>query len=412
MIKHITLIVILALTLASCNTADVSAPDENPTVIEAATATLEPSASPIPPTVTPTESPTATPTPEPSSNLDFLENYPAEGYGPIDFPADINPLTGLRVPDPAILDRRPISIKISNYPRGARPQWGLSLADHVFEYYHESGLTRFNAIFYGNHAEQVGPIRSARFSDEDIVQMYKAFFAYGSADYRILWRIAYSDFADRTASVSDYPCPPVVQYPLCRIEPDTWHHLVTNTDILNQYFDAQGISNGRQYLDGLFFNTPIPPDGQPGDSLVVRYSFGDYNKWVYDPTTGRYNRYHDMAPDEGGGEVFEQLTDRLNEQPIAADNVVVLLVRHEYYSYTPEMIEIQFNGFGKAYIFRDGQAYLINWARLADQDIIFLTYDDGSRFPLKPGNTWFQVVGISTEIVEESPGWRFQFFTP
>ncbi|MBU1661504.1 MAG: DUF3048 domain-containing protein, partial [Chloroflexi bacterium] len=397
---------------ASCNTADVSAPDENPTVIEAATATLEPSASPIPPTVTPTKSPTATPTPEPSSNLDFLENYPAEGYGPIDFPADINPLTGLRVPDPAILDRRPISIKISNYPRGARPQWGLSLADHVFEYYHESGLTRFNAIFYGNHAEQVGPIRSARFSDEDIVQMYKAFFAYGSADYRILWRIAYSDFADRTASVSDYPCPPVVQYPLCRIEPDTWHHLVTNTDILNQYFDAQGISNGRQYLDGLFFNTPIPPDGQPGDSLVVRYSFGDYNKWVYDPTTGRYNRYHDMAPDEGGGEVFEQLTDRLNEQPIAADNVVVLLVRHEYYSYTPEMIEIQFNGFGKAYIFRDGQAYLINWARLADQDIIFLTYDDGSRFPLKPGNTWFQVVGISTEIVEESPGWRFQFFTP
>jgi hypothetical protein len=76
------------------------------------------------------------------------------------------------------------------------------------------------------------------------------------------------------------------------------------------------------------------------------------------------------------------------------------------------MIEIRFTGFGKAYVFRDGQAYLVNWARLSYQDLIFLTYDDGSRFPLKPGNTWFQVVGISTQVEQESPDWRFQFFVP
>ena len=101
---------------------------------------------------------------------------PGYGYGPFNFPPNINPLTGLLVDDISNLERRPISVKISNYQRGIRPQWGLSLADHVFEYYHEGGLTRFNAIFYGNDAGQIGPIRSARFSDKDIVEMYDAFF--------------------------------------------------------------------------------------------------------------------------------------------------------------------------------------------------------------------------------------------
>ena len=61
-----------------------------------------------------------------------------------------------------LLDRKPVIIKISNYPHGVRPQWGLSLADHAFEYYLEDGLTRFAGVFYGNDASQAGPIRSGR----------------------------------------------------------------------------------------------------------------------------------------------------------------------------------------------------------------------------------------------------------
>jgi hypothetical protein len=47
----------------------------------------------------------------------------------------INPLTGLPAADPALLDRRPVMVKVSNFPRLGRPHAGLSFADIVFDYY-------------------------------------------------------------------------------------------------------------------------------------------------------------------------------------------------------------------------------------------------------------------------------------
>ena len=82
-------------------------------------------------------------------------------YGPVRFPDWINPLTGLQPADPSRLNRRPMVIKVSNFPRSIRPQWGLSLADHVYEYYLEFGLTRFAAVYLGNDTQRVGPVRSA-----------------------------------------------------------------------------------------------------------------------------------------------------------------------------------------------------------------------------------------------------------
>ena len=53
--------------------------------------------------------------------------------GPVDFPENVNPLTGLVVDDPSILDRRPILVKVANYPISGRPHSGLSFADMVLE---------------------------------------------------------------------------------------------------------------------------------------------------------------------------------------------------------------------------------------------------------------------------------------
>jgi hypothetical protein len=410
-IKLVISILILILFLAACGPKETPTPTEIPTAT--VTASPSPTPSPIPPTATPTKTPTATPTssPTPTEEPSLLANYPPEGYGPLDFPENINPLTGLPVEDPAILDRRPVTMKIANYQRGVRPQWGLSLADIVYEYYHES-LSRFFALFYGNNAEEAGPIRSARFPDEDLVRMYKAVFAFGSADQRIRWRLYSTEFYNRLATVSDVPCPPSLQYPTCRIDPDGWNHLMTDTDILSQYFTEQGIENGRQILDGMAFNILVPPDGEPGTSVITRYSIGSYNKWEYDPDSERYLRYQDSTDDQGEGETFEQLTDRLTDEPIAADNVVVLLTRHDYYGQGTNWVLITLNGFGKAYVFRNGQVYLVNWARVESSDIISLTYDDGTRFPMKPGNTWFQVVGLTSTMTNEGADWRVQFSIP
>src|SRR5687767_1955906 len=97
---------------------------------------------------------------------------PAIGGGGF-VPANLtNPLTGLAFADPSLAERRPMAIKITNSPDYVRPQSGLSLADVVYEYYIEWGDTRFIAVFYGNDAEQVGPVRSGRFFDEHILRMY------------------------------------------------------------------------------------------------------------------------------------------------------------------------------------------------------------------------------------------------
>jgi len=98
------------------------------------------------PTLTPR--PTRTPRPSPVPLTSFTR------IDPRSIPDNINPLTGLPVADPSLLDRRPIVVKIPNYPHYVRPQAGISLADQIYEYYLEWGLTRFLAIFYGNDAER------------------------------------------------------------------------------------------------------------------------------------------------------------------------------------------------------------------------------------------------------------------
>jgi hypothetical protein len=415
--KHLIWIFILVFTGIACASDNIPTQTKTPTSKPTNTSTSVPTATltTVPPTATLTQTPTvnpATATKVLTQTPDPLANYPDDGYGPVKFPENINPLTGLPVEDPAILDRRPVAVKISNYPREIRPQWGLSQADHVFEYYHEGGLTRFHAIFYGTDVEEVGPIRSARFPDEHLVRAYKSVFAFGSADYRVRWRLYNAEFYNRLATVSDKSCPPDITYPTCRTDPDQWNHLMTDTNILSQHFTEQGVSNGKQYLDGLRFEKDEPPDGEEGTSVIVRYSSDDYHKWVYDPGSKSYLRNHDLAYDSGEGETYDVLTDRNNNQPVTADNVVILFAPYSFFSREPEMMEVNLNGFGKALVFRNGKAYDVNWARINQNEIISLTYEDGSRFPLKPGNTWFDIIGQTSPNLQEGPEWRLQFQTP
>ncbi|MCD6355663.1 MAG: DUF3048 domain-containing protein, partial [Anaerolineaceae bacterium] len=83
-----------------------------------------------------------------------------------------NPLTGLPVSDPALLERRPVMVKVSNFPRLGRPHAGLSFADIVFEYFIGFGQNRFLALYYGQDAEKIGPVRSGRRVDAELVTMY------------------------------------------------------------------------------------------------------------------------------------------------------------------------------------------------------------------------------------------------
>jgi hypothetical protein len=404
MIKRMVLSLFLVVVLASCGPGTTKKTTPEPTQTVAI-----PTPSPIPPTATPTLTPTPTSIPTPTAT-------PAPViYGPDNFPADINPLTGLQVTDTAILNRRPVEIKVNFASRAIdRPTWGLSFADIVYEYYHNGGISRFNAIYYGQDAELVGPVRSGRLLDDSLIRMYKSYFAYGGATVEIESKFLNASYSGRLLREgATAVCPPTNEVPFCRFEPKGIDILLTGSKQVSAYETKKGNDNTKQNLDGMLFSSDIPQGGKSSSQIFTRYSFALYNRWDYDPASGRYLRFQDSQNDENGaGEKYEPFVDRTTSKQIAADNVVVLIAPDEYVQRPPnEIVDIQLNGEGQAYAFRDGQVYDVRWNRTAADSVLYLTFPDGTRYPFKPGTTWIQIVNKESTIKTPDDGsYHFTYF--
>jgi hypothetical protein len=387
--------VLLSLVVA-CQSTNVPTSIVETTVLPSPTA-LQPEPATLTPTITVTPlPPTATPTPA----------YPEGGYGPTNFPEDVNPLTGLEVDDPSLLNRRPIVIKVQNLPRADRPHWGLSNADIVYEYYTEFGTTRFAAIFYGEDAEMVAPIRSARLFDFNIVRGYKGMFIFGSAYEGTYNRLINSEFANRLMIESANTAGVIY-----RIEPNTKNFEVADTSKVADYTQKMGIDNSRQNLNGMFFQMQAPVGGEASESVFVRFSGAIYNRWDYIPATQTYSRFSDVENSVGSDdEVYEQLIDRANDEPIETENVAIIFVRHVDIDARPtvEVLDVSLLGTGEAYIARDGKVYEVTWSRPNEESVLTFLNADGSVFPLKPGNTWVEVMTINGTAAKQTDGnYRF-----
>jgi hypothetical protein len=392
--RSMTLIILAAMLLSACAQLLPVAPTVTPTP-------LPPTWTPLPPTAT--AIPTVTPTSTPS--------YAPAGLGPTGFPADVNPLTGLVPANPGLLNRRPLAIKIENLPRGDRPQWGLNAADITYEYYTEQGTTRFISIFYGDDAAMVGPIRSARLFDVNVVQMYKATFIFGSAWSFVFNRLLNQDFYNRLIIESTYSKPAVY-----RFDPTGKNFLICNTTLMGQVNKNYGIPDTKQNLDGMFFKLDVPAGGQPADSVYTRYSAAIYNRWDYDPTIGKYKRFSDTDnAAEVANEKYGALVDRSTNQQITADNVVIIFVQHDVIIKTSEteVIDVPLLGNGIAYIARGGQIYQVTWSRPNRDSVLTLQNADGTPFPFEPGNTWFEVMGRNSQAGQQGTNsWRFLHLIP
>ncbi len=128
----------------------------------------------IQPTATETSIPTVTnttttipplPTSTPQPRLSPIT------YGPEleDFPAGINPLTGLAVQDPSLLSLPAVLVSISNMPFTARPQAGPGFASWVYELYIGEGATRFMNVFYGQYPRTIPNINGGCAVREEII---------------------------------------------------------------------------------------------------------------------------------------------------------------------------------------------------------------------------------------------------
>lgn len=325
-----------------------------------------------------------------------------------------NPLTGLTAANPELLERRPIAVKITQFPRLVRPQSGLSLADVVYEYYIESGVTRFIAIFYGNDAEQVGPVRSGRFFDEHIARMYQAFFVFKYADPRVYDYYKDSDLKDYLVVPGNGACPPFV---IGDTKRDTYNNIFFNTVKFKDCIARRkGVDNDRPPVRSSFFSTLPPLSDNHAERIYTRYSLDDYNYWQYVPEENRYQRYQEVdSLRQGKAPAYAPLTDALTGLPVMADNVVVLFVQHRFankFDEEDEVYHIDMYGTGDAYVFRDGIAVEATWNRTQLDQPILLTSSLGAPIYLKPGITFYQVIGATSESWREGTDWRFNWQAP
>jgi Protein of unknown function (DUF3048) N-terminal domain/Protein of unknown function (DUF3048) C-terminal domain len=97
----------------------------------------------------------------------------------------IAPLTGLPDISGNAVKRPALTVKIENTP-DAMPQWGITRADVVYEEIVNGGITRLAAIFNSSAPAKIGPVRSVRPTDTQIVYPLGGIFAFsGGAQYAI-----------------------------------------------------------------------------------------------------------------------------------------------------------------------------------------------------------------------------------
>lgn len=335
---------------------------------------------------------------------------PGEGAtGPTNFPASINPLTGLVVEDPTVLDRPPMVVKISNAPPLVRPQAGIGAADIVYEHYAEGGLTRFSAVFYSQSPTRAGSIRSARLIDYELTWMYRAILAFSGASIGVEkmiygWEAVARRIPGSERVAPTVPVPPspfaaraymgVLYGPPYYYRDESIpvpHNMFVNTAALWDLAATQGYDE-RPLLEGMAFH-PQPPEGATGPATRIDLRYRATRvRWEYDAETNRYRRFAD-----GMGHF-----DANTLQQITTDNVVVLYVLHretdiiesQFQNNISWSLEIPLAGEGDAILFRDGLRYDGRWVRDGRDNVLGLRTADGQLLYFKPGTTWFQVVRL------------------
>jgi hypothetical protein len=345
-------------------------------VLPAATATL-----PSPPTLAP---PPATPTPiqtataEASASITLLTAADFVGR---------NPLTGEIVTDTAVLERRPLAIKISNAPPlYVRPQSGLNDADWVFEHTAEGAVTRFTLLVYGKTPPAVGPIRSARLIDLELPAMYDAALVYSGTSAGVGNRMLGSDIADHLVR-SNEP-----GYYRTGDESKPFEHtLYGRPEQIWAGLETSGRNTPPIFNTQVAFSTETPANGRPATYATVDYK-STFVEWRYDAETGRYWRRADQA----------DILDANTGEQVSAANVVIISPFHVEDGTICEQIadgvcvalsvQIQLWGSGQGVVLRDGQVFDVIWVREGRNDMLTFTDLEGNPFPLQIGNTWVQLV--------------------
>ena len=305
-------------------------------------------------------------------------------------------MDGGTLDDPALADRVPIIAQIENNPI-ARPPSGLNLADLVIEAPVEGDTTRFMAVFMCRPQidASVGPIRSARYFNEDLWrQLHGVTFHFGGGG-KVLARLDRVGVARVNGLDENW-------YFFRRAGP--WgapHNVFLDVDAARTEMDSGGLRDLTAAEDPgrapfTFDPEPELPAGRPVGSIgLTTASFWHFG-WTWSPENDRWLRT------DGGAPNFDALTgDR-----IQARTVIVQVVRQEV-----RTGELDPGGFPRRYqflvdsgvgvLFVDGQAHDVRWSRDEAWQVTEWTYaDSGEPVVLPPGKVWWEIVPVGSAITE------------
>ncbi len=395
-LKLFAVCLILLAAIAACSDQDGSPPIVVPPTEQAVGSAATPSgaaevaATPVPFNQLPTPvvlAPTATVGSSEADQPEGVEVTPTILLrSAADFGEDRNPLTGEVVDDPALLNRRPLAIKISNAPPGfVRPQHGLNDADLVFEHVAEGGVTRFTMIMYSNTPDDVGPIRSARLIDLELPAMYDAALVFSGASVGVSRRLYASDFEERVVGSNDPG-----YYRTGENKPFE-HTLFGRPATFWDSLAGQGLNRRPNFTSYMSFGDQPPDGGQGASAVTIDFNWEEV-RWVYDPEGGHYLRWAAGEPHLDGN----------SDEQVRAANVVIIIANHvedpticeeiRNGACTHLSIQAQIWGTGPAIILRDGQRYDVTWQRVNRSDMLTFIDSSGGPFPLQIGNSWFEIV--------------------
>ena len=275
----------------------------------------------------------------------------------------LSPFTGEPVPSL----NRVLAVKIDNIVN-ARPQTGLTHADIVYVLPVEGGLSRFLAVFSSHYPPVIGPVRSAREDDLELLRQFgRPAFAYSGATATLL------PYIQRTARIVNLYSGTTRGYyrDTSRVAP---YNLYAHTrQLLAQ---AQAASKARDI--GFRFGPP-PPGGRATRSAPVSYPAASF-RFTWSANKGRWLVAMDGTPaktTDGG---------RLAPATVVIQYTTVRTSRFLEYGKPPPYAESA--GSGTALVLRDGKAWTTHWSRPNANAGTTFTTASGRRMTFTPGQVW------------------------
>ncbi len=279
----------------------------------------------------------------------------------------VSPFTG----EPVKSLRRVLAVKIDNIVY-ARPQTGLTEADIVYVLPVEGGLTRFLAVFSSHFPPVIGPVRSARRDDLQLLgQFGRPAFAFSGAQGQLLPVVEHARIVNLYAGVTngyyrDYS----------RIAP---YNLFATTRVLL----AQSRRASKAHNIGFKFG-PAPAGGRVTKSATVTYPSARYT-FTWSAHRHRWLVSMDGVPAKTtAGRRFSPVT-------VVIQHTIVRKSGYLEYGYPPPYAETV--GHGTAVVLRNGKAYKVRWSRRYWNGGTTFTTTSGHPMNFAPGQVWILLVG-------------------